>query len=92
MPRGATDAASRSNQRSIELYPIATGASSTSASCQGDAIVGRRLQVGGGLLDRVQSQKDTPPGSKCVSPPELARAVWVTGRAQVSHDDKPAPL
>jgi len=24
--------------------------------------------------------------------PELARAVWVTGRAQVSHDDKPAPL
>ena len=67
MPRGATDAASRSNQRSIELYPIATGASSTSASCQGDAIVGRRLQVSGGLLDRVQSQKDTPPGSKCVS-------------------------
>jgi len=24
--------------------------------------------------------------------PELARAVWVTRRAQVSHDDKPAPL
>ena len=24
--------------------------------------------------------------------PELARAVWVTGRARVSHDDKPKPL
>ena len=24
--------------------------------------------------------------------PELARAIWVTRRAQVSHDDKPAPL
>jgi drug/metabolite transporter (DMT)-like permease len=49
---------------------------------------------GGALFPGVMPEKVLQTLTAFQPTPELAlaRAVWVTGRAQVSHDDKPAPL